>query len=588
MAQGRELPIVGGYGLQRFTQVNPEDAANWYAVPVANAKKKAAMYPTMGRRHIKNLGLNRLIFEIEPRASYTSTNYAYFVVGDIVYRVNKNFTALEVSSPEFTTISGNVWFATLYTPSLTYIGITDGLSMFVHTEETNAFVKITDPNTPPTPTYIAAYGNRFVVSSANSTQFSLSAINLGGGIPFDPTSCFSVGDPDPLAIFAQEEGIIRQMAVNKNILYIFTDFTTGVWANIPSTITNVVTQDLTQFPFKKNTSYQFQYGIGDPLSLSVDFGMMVWTGQTKSGLVQPVMSDGQQPIPISDKAIDVLFERDAQNSRLSPFVEFDANGFLYQYENTIFYRLSAGNYQDYKILDIRTQANAIEYNFDTKQWYRVIELNGERNRIQKHIYFNNMHLVTVIGDNTVYEMSGQFYSNELRNKDQDNAQALDAYIAYPFRYERVLPIISEPDYSEFETEWLQIDFCWGDATFIRTNAPFANSEFVVGEDGETYITDEEGNFIVTEGSNYPVANESTYYALFKPHIELYFSDDGGMTYDPADVLQFSDLGVYSWRMRWYQLGCSRNRVYKLIAVSPAPIVILGGWMLTKRVSGGAS
>lgn len=583
MAQGRELPIIGSYDIQRFLQFNPEDCANWYVTPNKNAKKKAAMYPAMGRKHVNYLGLNRLIFEFEPRTSYVSTNFAYFVVGDIVYRVNSNLVATEVSTNEFTTISGNVWFATLYTPSLTYIGITDGLSMFVHTEETNAFVKITDPNAPPTPTYIAAFGNRFIVSSANSPQFSLSAINLGAGTPFDPSTCFTVASN---AIFAQEDGLIRQMGVNKNILYIFTDYTTGVWSNTQSTITNE-TGTASAFPLKKNVSYQFQWGMGDPLSLSIDFGKMCWIGKTKSGLVQVVISEGQEPVPLSTKAIDVLFQKDANNN-LSPFVEFDANGFLYQYENTIFYRLSAGEYQDYQLLDVQTKANSIEFNFDTNEWNREIELNGERNRIQRHIYFQNRHLVTVQGENTVYEMAGNYYINELRNPDQPDEQGIDAYLQYPFRYERVTPIISEPDYSEFETEWAQIDFCWGDQTFIRTDAAFSNAEFVVAEDGETFITDEDGKYIVTENSNYPTVNESIYWALFKPHIELYFSDDGGITYDPADVLQFSDLGVYSWRMRWYQLGCSRNRTYKLICVSPAPIVILGGWMLTRRVSGGAA
>jgi hypothetical protein len=36
------------------------------------------------------------------------------------------------------------------------------------------------------------------------------------------------------------------------------------------------------------------------------------------------------------------------------------------------------------------------------------------------------------------------------------------------------------------------------------------------------------------------------------------------------------------------LGVSINRVYYLVAVSSSPIVVLGGLMLTRRVSGGAS
>lgn len=583
MAIGRELPIIGSYDKQRFLQFNPEDCANWYIVPNSNAKKKAAMYPTMGRRHLGGFGINKLVFISQPRALFNSVKYSYFVSGNIIYRADTNYNIIAISNSDFNKTSGNVFAAVLYTPNRTYVGFVDGTHLFIHTEETLAFSKITDSALEPDVTYIASLGNRFVVAYENSTQFNLSAINLGG-TPFDPTSCFKVAGN---AVFAQESGKIGQLAVNQNILYIFTKFTTGIWANIQSTISEPVSGQQTTFPFKKNTSYQFQYGIADPLSIDSDFGVMVWLGQTQSGLIQVVASSGEAPKPISTKAIDVLFQNSASSSGLSPFVEDDANGFLYQYENTIFYRISAGQYKGYEQLDIQTDANSIEYNFDTQTWSRVIELNGERNRIERHIYFGNKHLVTLQGDTTVYEMTGQVYTNDIRNPDQLDPQASDAYLTYPFRYERVTSIISEPDYAETITKWVQIDFVWGDLTYVRTTAPFANAQYIVDENG-TFLTDENGAFLLVEGSNTPVVNSPTYFALFKPSIELYFSDDGGITYNTADVLQFSDLGVYSWRMRWYQLGCSRNRVYKLICVSPAPIVILGGWQLTERVSNGAA
>ena len=41
-------------------------------------------------------------------------------------------------------------------------------------------------------------------------------------------------------------------------------------------------------------------------------------------------------------------------------------------------------------------------------------------------------------------------------------------------------------------------------------------------------------------------------------------------------------------MRWNELGTSRNRCYKLVCVSGAPIVILGAVRNTRRASGGAN
>jgi hypothetical protein len=196
-------------------------------------------------------------------------------------------------------------------------------------------------------------------------------------------------------------------------------------------------------------------------------------------------------------------------------------------------------------------------------------------------------------------MSGQFYYNEVRNPDQEDPQESDAYIKYPFRYERVTPIIYEQSYSEFETEFVQIDFVWGESNISYSNSPFQNAVFIIDEEAGTdgtpqyIITDELGPdgspiYVLAQEGNTPAIDENFYNALYKPSIELYFSDDGGVSFLPADMREFSQQGVYSWRMRWYQLGTSRNRVYKLIAVSPVPIVILGATMNVRRISGGAA
>ena len=205
---------------------------------------------------------------------------------------------------------------------------------------------------------------------------------------------------------------------------------------------------------------------------------------------------------ISSKAIDTLLQKYTNTyGSANPFLSSNSNGFLFQYENTIFYRMSGGNYFGYGLLDQEQGANSIEFNFETQTWHRLIELNGERNRIQNHVYFNFKHLVTVVGDSTVYNMSGQYYFNEVRNPNQSNPQASDAYLAYPFRYERVTPLIYLDGYAEFETEYVQIDFVWGQSNINYSTATFQNTLFIIAEkslNGQPqYIIDEnpdsEGN-----------------------------------------------------------------------------------------------
>ncbi len=579
-----DLPIFCHYDVQRFTQFGSMDCANWYGVAVEAAKKQQALYPAMGRQHINFAGLNRLVFNGEPRVIFKSINYFYVIVGTQITQYDKFYNERPVGT---VSVSGDIWNAVLPVNNLVYVMITDGTSIHVITEDGTAFTytQITDGNAPTKPAYVAAFGNRFVVSQKDTPTYHLSQINLGGVL--DPNLAFTINGA---ALFNQASGIVRQMCVLHNQLYIFNDFSCDVWANI---ITQITVAGVTrEFPWKLNTSYNFDYGMADPFSLAVDFGRMVWLANNSSGLVSFMASDGSQPKDISSQAVNVLLE----NSRgdpdsLSPFLESRTDGFIYQYENTIFYRVSADRFFNFGDEQIESSSNSIEHNFETGKWARVIELNGDRNRIQNHVYFNNRHLVTVKSDFAIYEMAGNIYHNELRTPDTD-AQATNAFTKYPMRYELVTRPLFLPDYAEFIDDYVEIDFVFGDKTFYKINAPFLNAVYVEAETSTpevpVYVVDENGAFIVEDGTNYPTFDDNHYYALFKPHIELYYSDDGGMTYRSADVREFSRLGQYRWRMRWYELDVSRNRCYKVIGVSSAPLVILGGVRNTRRASGGAN
>lgn len=562
--QVETLPIIGGYNKQRFAQWSPEDSANWYIVKEENTKQPYAMYPTLGRSHVNYLGVNRLIYGSEPRGLFKSIKYAYSVVGNTIYRIDDQYDEVVLTGLETTT--GPVYFDFLIVAAFVFCVFVDNQKIYIYQEESPGLLTITDALSPGNyfennkltkPGYVKAFGNRIVVSVDESSTFILSAINLAGsgasnppGYNFDPSKCFTNSTGQ---VFAQEEGIIRQMGVLNNTLYIFTDYTTGIWSNIQSVFSGTGST----FPWKKNSTYDWNFGIANPSSLDINFGLMVFLARNRDGLLEFRVSDGGQPKKISGKSIDTLVQKYTNSLGLNnPFLVENSNGFLYQYENTIFYRMSGGNYYDYGILDQQQNGSCIEYSFETQEWHRIIELNGERNRVQFHVYFNFKHLVTVINDNTIYDMSGQYYYNEIRNINQDNPQAPDAYLAFPFRYERITPIIYQKDYSEFQTEYVQIDF-------------------VFGESNINYFSDLS-------------LNDLTYNYLYKPNIELFWSDDGGISFDSADVREFSQIGVYSWRMRWYELGASRNRVYKLICVSPVPIVVLGAVMNVKRISGGAN
>jgi hypothetical protein len=591
----QQLPIFCFYDKQRFTQFGSMDCANWYGIQVDSGKKKQALYPAMGRKHVHFLNENRLVYNTEPRNEFRTINYLYVIEGTQIIAYDSAFNAQTVGSIGLT---GELWFAYLPVGDSVYALLTNGSNIYIITETgtTVTMTVCTDTNRPTKPQYVAAFGGRFVVNQMDTPINYLTQINLGGAPPVDPAKIFTIPDGGAgFPLFFSSSGIVRSYAVLHTQLYIFTDFTTDIWANIATQIT--VGTTVREFPWKINTSYNWDYGIADPLSLSVDFGRMVWLAKNTSGLVSFMSSDGGQPVDISTQAINILLENATDdNNGLSPFLRATSDGFLYQYENTVFYRISAGIYDTSQLLDPTTFANSLEYNFETKTWGRVIELNGSRCRIQKHVYFNNKHLVIIQGDPAIYEMSGNIYHNELRNTAQPDAQAADAFLKFPMRYELVTQQIFNEDYSEFIDDYVEIDFVFGDQTFYKSNAPFLNTKFIIDEMDNGLIppspiymvTEDESKFIIAEGGNTPTFDDNHYNALFKPHIELYYSDDGGVSFLTADLLEFSQLGHYRWRMRWYELSISRNRCYKLICVSSAPIVILGGVRNTRRASGGAN
>lgn len=597
------LSIIGPYDVQRFAQFSPEDSANFYVQQGKNTKRPFSMYPTLGRSHINYLGFNQLVFGSEPRGLFKTIKYAYIVVGNSIYRVDSQYNTINIAMDQngqpLQTIAGKIQFSYLVVNSIVFACFVDDQKIYIYREDTELFYVVTDPNAPGNstvdgkltkPGYIATFGNRITVSVNNSSQFFLSQVNLGGNA-FDPATCFTIAGA---AVFATEDGIIRQMGVLNNTLYIFTDYITGVWSNNAA----VFSGTNAYFPWKKNSTYNWNFGIASSGSLDIDFGYMAFLAQNSDGLLQFMYSNGGQPEKISSEAIDVMLQNYTNTfGTNNPFTGTNVNGFLYQYENTIFYRISGGPYHDAGILDQELDNNSIEYKFDTQTWHRCIELNGERCRVQLHLYFNTKHLVSLTGDTTVYNMSGQFYYNETRNPAQSNPQAPDAYNVYPLRYERITPIISAPDYSEFETEYVEIDFVFGDSNINFSSAPFQNVRFMVTEGSTpgnlTYIVSESSTlenpiYVVTGDSNVPTLADNTYNYLFNPTIELYWSDDGGISFQSADVREFSQMGVYQWRMRWYQLGPSRNRAYKLVCVSHVPIVVLGAVMNVRRISGGAN
>ena len=343
------LPIFTSFNVQRFTQYGSMDCANWYGLQVEDTKKIQALYPAMGRQHVNFFGQNKLIFTNEPSASFKTFNYAYYIVGTSVIAVNRFYDTFMIGS---VSLGATCWFDYLTVQTTTYAMLTDGTFSYLITEAPMltgiTMQQITDPNKPTNPTYVRAFGNRFVVSEGNTPLYFLTDVNLANALTPGPlVDVNTIFSPfGGAALFGTAAAIIRQMAVLHNQLYLFYDFTTDVYANIAQQIT--IGGATTEFPFKLNTSYNFDFGIADPNTLSVGFGMMAWLARNQEGTEQFMISEGQKPVNISTDAINVLLEHSRHASGESPYLLGETDGFLYQYENTVFYTEFCWNFSEFR------------------------------------------------------------------------------------------------------------------------------------------------------------------------------------------------------------------------------------------------
>ncbi len=184
----KELPIFCYYDVQRFTQFGSMDCANWYGIQVEAAKKKQALYPAMGRKHVHYLNENRLVFNTEPRNEFRTINYLYVIEGTQVIQYDLFFNQKNIGTIELT---GALNFAYLPVQNSVYALLTNGTNTYiiVETGTTTTFQLCTDSNRPTKPQYVAAFGNRFVVSQMDTPINYLTQINLGGSPPIDADRC---------------------------------------------------------------------------------------------------------------------------------------------------------------------------------------------------------------------------------------------------------------------------------------------------------------------------------------------------------------------------------------------------------------
>lgn len=359
-----KVGIVGPTYQERSLPFDAQRSVNLYPVFDQMGKEVAAMYSTPGLDEFVSAGTGPV------RGTFCAANgRAFFVSGSTLYEMSSTGTATSRG-----TLDNSSGIVTIDENGV-QLGICDGVNVYMFTYATNAFVKVTDIDLPPSGsiTFIDSY---FVVNKINTGSFYLSGI-------YDGTSWnsldFATAESSPDDLLRVLNGVGQ--------LWLFGTQTTEVWTNTGAS----------EFPFERISGAKLETGILSPFTAVAIGNTVLWVGRDKIGQGIVYKARGFSPQRISTDAIELRIQEadDLANIR----------AFTYQEDGHTFYVITGGGLE-----------TTLVYDMQTELWHERAYLN-EFGEFEQHLGCCGMfafgkQFVGSRVDGSIYEMSLDFYSDD--------------------------------------------------------------------------------------------------------------------------------------------------------------------------------
>ena len=440
--------------------------------------------------------------------------YGYVVSGSGLYRVDTSWAATLLG-----TIVGSGPVS--LSDNGTQLFIAANGPSFIYNSATSVFAPISDPDFPGAGS-VGFLDGYFVFNEPNSQKIWVTS--LLDGTTVDPLDFASAeGSPD---------GVVS-IIVDHRETWVFGTNSVEVWYDAGTA----------DFPLQRIQGAFNEIGCAAAYSVAKLDNGVFWLGSDARGRGIVYRANGYTGKRISTHAVEWQIQ---QYGNLS-----DAIGYTYQQDGHAFYVLIFPSANTTWVYDVATEAWHERAGWD----------NGEftRHRSTCQMSFNNE---IVVGD---YE-NGNLYAFDL-DVYADNGQ-----IQRWLRSWRALPT-QENNLKRTTQHSLQLD-C---ETGVGLNEPPNNvdlfdSEYVVG-----YLLIEDGNFLLTEDSEYIAITQSNLITMI-PRVMLRWSDDGGHTWSNEHWKSMGQIGRYGFRTIWRRLGMTmkiRDRVYEVSGTDPVKIAIMG-------------
>ena len=359
-----KIPILGGTGNSRETDVGNQLTQNWYPHLEEDAKNRIVLYPTPGLTQFTDIGTGPI------RGMFEYNKLLYLVSTDTLYEINSGGTA--VARGTLNTNVGRVNFAHNGSRNGEQLMLVDGTNGYIWDSNASSFSIITDTTFPDTATHVAFVDSFFIVNDpANSGRWFKSSAYDGTG--WDGLE-FATAERDP------DE--LQALIVNNREIHLLGEKTAEIWGSSSSP----------DFPFEPIQSAFTEWGCIAPDSVAKIDGSVYWLTQNKDGDGQVIQTTGLSSKIVSDTKIAT------EISGLSTLE--NAYSWTYQYQQHSYY-----------VLTFPTDGKTLVYDSTTNMWHQWSSKTLGYHRSIGHTFLFGKHLVGDPVNGKVYQLDWDKYTD---------------------------------------------------------------------------------------------------------------------------------------------------------------------------------
>lgn len=316
--------------------------------------------------------INEITLGQQGRGIYNSTqfNHMISVIDNNVY-----ITSTTLETQKLTTINtyaGDVFIAE---NNAKEIAICDKQDIWIFNYENDTFQKAeTSPGVALDflPGYIAFHDTRFIAPDLNSSQWRLSEPN--NGLSFPPSAAY-VGEFQTKSDIPQ--AVIPMPGIS-SMIFVMGKNVGEPWNDL----------GLQLFPYKKNTSFNIDYGVLNAATIDTLENFMVWLGANEQSGPTIMYTSGGNIKQVSTDGINFqLSELNAPQK---------AYGFLRNQDGHLLYQLT--------FYDANDNLTLI-YDFNTKKFFHACDENMDYHIAKRIVFFNNDYYFLSINDGNIYRTS---------------------------------------------------------------------------------------------------------------------------------------------------------------------------------------